>query len=110
MYSNVIQFQLSAWKRLKSFAFPKKAHAAQSLNSFRRNSDGRIIMKCRGIVLWFNEKKQIGFIAHQNGEDLYFHQGDVQADEKEQIAAGNAVLFDIKSDEHALKAVEITLV
>lgn len=75
----------------------------------RKTKQGEDPMHCRGIVLWFNEKKKIGFIAHQNGEDLYFHAGDICSDEEHEITAGKAVVFDVVCDEPSPRAANVVL-
>ena len=31
-----------------------------------------------GTVKWFNETKKFGFLEHEGGKDVFFHQSEIQ--------------------------------
>ncbi len=45
----------------------------------------------KGKVKWFDEQKGFGFIAQDDGEDLFVHHSEVS----EQISEGQEVSYDI---------------
>jgi CspA family cold shock protein len=46
-------------------------------------------------VKWFNHNKGYGFIAQENGEDVFVHYSAIQADGYKSIEEGQAVEFEI---------------
>ena len=50
----------------------------------------------RGTVKWFNEAKGFGFIARENGEDVFVHFSAIQGDGFKTLADGDQVEFEVK--------------
>ena len=65
----------------------------------------------RGTMLWFNEIKDHGFIATDEGERLYVHGSGFRSAEKPKgPCAGTPVDFRVTGDGDGRKAVEVTIV
>ena len=59
-----------------------------------------------GKVKWFNESKGFGFIAAENGDDIFVHRTGL-ADPNINMQPGQDVVFDIKQGEKGLIAVNV---
>jgi CspA family cold shock protein len=49
----------------------------------------------QGTVKWFNAAKGFGFIARQNGEDVFVHFSSIQSEGYRSLAEGQAVEFTV---------------
>jgi CspA family cold shock protein len=58
----------------------------------------------QGTVKWFNDSKGFGFIAQQNGEDVFVHQSAIQAEGFRTLAEGEKVEFDVVKGPKGLQA------
>ena len=59
-----------------------------------------------GTVKWFNNIKGYGFIAPDEGEDLFVHYSEIQVDGYRTLKNGQRVSFEVSSGDkgaHALK-------
>ncbi len=63
-----------------------------------------------GIVKWFSEKKGFGFIAQEDGEDVFVHYTGINARGFKTIKEGDRVTFDIEEGEKGPAAVNVTVV
>lgn len=50
----------------------------------------------RGKVKWFNDAKGYGFIAQENGDDVFVHFSSIEMDGFKTLAEGQAVEFEVK--------------
>lgn len=57
-----------------------------------------------GIVKWFNEKKGFGFIASDEGQDVFVHFSAIQGDGFKTLQEGQRVNFDIKQGQKGAAA------
>ena len=57
-----------------------------------------------GTFKWFNPRKGYGFIATQDGRDIFVHYASISADGYKTLAEGDAVTFDIVEGEKGLRA------
>ncbi len=57
-----------------------------------------------GTVKWFNPKKRYGFIAQDEGGDLFVHENGIVSG---YIKEGDRVEFDIEKGDKGLKAVKV---
>jgi len=63
-----------------------------------------------GIVKWFNNTKGYGFIAPEEGEDLFVHYSEIQTDGYRTLRGGQKVSFEVSQGEkgfHALKVAPV---
>lgn len=58
----------------------------------------------KGKVKWFNAKKGYGFIASDEGQDVFVHFSEVQSDGYRTLDEGQNVEFEIENDQRGLKA------
>jgi CspA family cold shock protein len=49
-----------------------------------------------GVVKWFNEQKGFGFIANDEGGDIFVHFSAIQSDGFKTLSEGQRVSFDVK--------------
>ena len=65
----------------------------------------------KGAVKFFNEKKGYGFITKEDGNDVFVHFTSIESeDDFKTLKEGQAVEFDIESDNRGDKAVKVTAV
>ena len=65
--------------------------------------------KQKGTVKFFNEKKGYGFITKEDGNDVFVHFTSIESDDDfKTLKEGQAVEFDIESDDRGEKAVKVT--
>ena len=63
----------------------------------------------KGTVKFFNEKKGYGFITKEDGNDVFVHFTSIESDDDfKTLKEGQAVEFDIESDDRGDKAVKVT--
>lgn len=58
----------------------------------------------RGTVKWFNEEKGFGFIAQENGEDVFVHFSSIEGKGFKTLADGDAVEFEVTQGPKGLSA------
>ena len=61
----------------------------------------------RGTVKWFNEAKGFGFIAQENGEDVFVHFSQIQGDGFKSLADGDPVEFQVVRGPKGLQAANV---
>ena len=61
----------------------------------------------RGKVKWFNNAKGYGFIAQDNGEDIFVHYSAIQQDGYRSLNAGEEVEFDLTTGQKGLQATNV---
>ena len=65
----------------------------------------------KGTVKFFNEKKGYGFITKEDGNDVFVHFTSIESeDDFKTLKEGQAVEFDIESDDRGDKAVNVKLI
>ena len=57
-----------------------------------------------GVVKWFNDKKGYGFIAREEGKDLFVHHTSIDMSGFRTLSEGDRVSFDINETERGPEA------
>jgi CspA family cold shock protein len=57
-----------------------------------------------GTVKWFNPRKGYGFIATDDGRDVFVHYSSISSEGFKSLSEGDAVQFDVVDGEKGLKA------
>ena len=67
--------------------------------------------KEKGTVKFFNDKKGYGFITKEDGNDVFVHFTSIESDDDfKTLKEGQAVEFELESDDRGDKAVKVTAV
>lgn len=61
-----------------------------------------------GTVKWFNDQKGYGFIALENGEDVFVHHSEIQGDGFKTLNEGENVTFEVAPGRKGQQAVGVT--
>jgi len=61
----------------------------------------------KGVVKWFNDSKGYGFIAGEDGVDVFAHFSAIQGDGFKSLAEGDEVEFDVVKGDKGPKASNI---
>ncbi|MFY0675898.1 MAG: cold-shock protein [Neptuniibacter sp.] len=67
-------------------------------------------MATTGTVKWFNDEKGFGFIAQENGPDVFAHFSAIQGDGFKSLAEGQKVEFTITQGQKGPQAENIVRV
>lgn len=62
-----------------------------------------------GMVKWFNAEKGFGFIAREDGEDVFVHFSAINSDGYRTLNEGQQVRFEIEQGQRGLQAKNVTL-
>lgn len=63
-----------------------------------------------GTVKFFNDEKGFGFIAVENGEDIFVHFSNIEGTGRRSLAAGQEVEFEIGQGQKGLEAKNVKAV
>ncbi len=63
-----------------------------------------------GTVKWFNESKGFGFIASEEGEDVFVHYSSITGDGFKSLVEGDSVTFEVEQGPKGPKAVNVAKV
>ena len=66
-------------------------------------------MKETGTVKWFNAAKGFGFLARENGEDVFVHFSAIEATGDRSLDEGARVQFVVKQGPKGLQAEQVSL-
>ena len=61
-----------------------------------------------GKVKWFNNAKGYGFIARENGEDVFVHYRAILAEGYKSLQEGDEVQFEVEQGPKGLQATKVT--
>ncbi|HEX9022961.1 MAG TPA: cold-shock protein [Geobacteraceae bacterium] len=62
----------------------------------------------KGRVKWFNDSKGFGFLAQENGEDVFVHFSAITGDGFKSLAEGDEVTFEVTKGPKGLQAANVT--
>ena len=71
---------------------------------------GRFMAKERGRVKWFNDQKGFGFIAREQGEDVFVHHRAINAQGRRTLREGAFVEFTVVKGEKGFQAEDVTVI
>lgn len=60
-----------------------------------------------GTVKWFNERKGYGFLARENGDDVFVHFSAIQMEGYKTLNEGDEVAFEITDDAKGSQATNV---
>lgn len=60
-----------------------------------------------GTVKWFNESKGYGFIAQEDGADVFVHFRSIQGSGYKTLQEGQSVTFDVEDGKKGLQATNV---
>ena len=63
-----------------------------------------------GVVKWFSDKKGYGFIAQEDGSDVFVHHTGINGEGFKTLREGDRVTFEIKQGQKGPAAVNVTVV
>jgi len=61
----------------------------------------------KGKVKWFNENRGYGFIAQEDGQDVFVHFSAIKGEGFKTLAEGDDVEFDIVESDKGLQAANV---
>ena len=61
----------------------------------------------QGTVKWFNAEKGFGFIAQENGPDVFAHFSEIQTNGFKSLDEGQKVTFDVTEGQRGPQAINI---
>jgi len=61
----------------------------------------------KGVVKWFNDKKGYGFIADEEGNELFVHYQEIQGDGFKTLQENDNVEFEVGEGEKGPKAMNV---
>ena len=62
----------------------------------------------KGTVKWFNDSKGYGFIRQSEGEDVFVHFSEIQAEGFRTLAEGEVVEFEVRESERGRQAANVS--
>ncbi|HFI0116381.1 cold-shock protein [Streptococcus suis] len=62
----------------------------------------------QGTVKWFNAEKGFGFIAQENGPDVFAHFSEIQSNGFKSLEDGQKVTFEVEQGQRGFQATNIT--
>ena len=60
-----------------------------------------------GVVKWFNDKKGFGFIAREDGDDIFVHYSAISGEGFRSLSEGDRVDFTVKQEPKGSAAADV---
>ena len=60
-----------------------------------------------GVVKWFNDKKGFGFIAREDGDDIFVHYSAIAGEGFRSLSEGDRVEFTVKQEPKGSAAADV---
>jgi cold shock protein len=76
----------------------------RNLQTHKKRSNSSM---AKGTVKWFNEAKGFGFIAREDGEDLFVHHTCISGTGFKTLSEGQAVTFEVEDGPKGPRAVNV---
>ncbi len=70
---------------------------------------GESLMRVTGTVKWFNDAKGYGFIAREDGDDVFVHYSAISGSGFRSLNEGQAVEFDVVDGPKGKQAANVTI-
>jgi CspA family cold shock protein len=70
----------------------------------------RYLHMSRGTVKWFNDSKGFGFIAQEDGDDVFVHHTSIVGNGFKSLTEGQAVTFDVEKTPKGPRAINVVKV
>ena len=67
-------------------------------------------MSCEGTVKWFNEEKGFGFIAREDGPDVFVHHTAINGSGFKKLEEGSQVQFEVTQGAKGPQAENVTII
>ena len=67
-------------------------------------------MSCEGTVKWFNEEKGFGFIAREDGPDVFVHHTAINASGFKKLEEEQQVQFEVTQGPKGPQAENVTII
>ena len=80
------------------------------LYSLTNTSISSINMSCQGTVKWFNDEKGFGFIAREDGPDVFVHHTAINGSGFKQLHEDQQVQFDVTQGPKGDQAANVTVI
>jgi CspA family cold shock protein len=79
------------------------------LREFSQMKGGESLMRVTGTVKWFNDAKGYGFIAREDGDDVFVHYSAISGSGFRSVNEGQAVEFDVVEGPKGKQAANVTI-
>jgi cold shock protein len=63
----------------------------------------------KGTVKWFNDSKGFGFIAQEDGDDIFVHHTSISGSGFKSLSEGQAVTFDVEKTAKGPRATNVVI-
>ena len=70
-------------------------------------SEGVLIIVLNGTVKWFSDRRGVGFISQEKGDDVFVHHSSIQCQGFKTLFAGDKVKFEIEEGLKGTRAANV---